>query len=142
MSSEKRASELVTAAEAFDDELARFARLTEAARKGPLNSQKNLQRAARAFQDISEADKRLGEAAQTLVSALTQARQRQDEQALAIQGRAQEIEQRSGIAAELLQRYGAIGEKAAELNTLVLSIAAQSSNGAPLPGVALLPARA
>src|SRR6266496_517697 len=117
MSTEKR-SELVTAAEAFDDELARFARLAEAARKGPLNSQKSLQRAARAFQEISEAEKRLGEAAQTLVSALTEARQRQEQQALAIQGRAQEIEQRSGIAADLLQRYGAIGEKAAELNTL------------------------
>ncbi len=139
MSTEKR-SELVTAAEAFDDELARFARLAEAARKGPLNSQKSLQRAARAFQEISEAEKRLGEAAQTLVSALTEARQRQEQQALAIQGRAQEIEQRSGIAADLLQRYGAIGEKAAELNTLVLNIAAQGSNGGPVPPSTLLPA--
>jgi len=42
--SEKRApSDLLNAAQAFDDELAHFARLVEAARTGPLNSQKNLQ---------------------------------------------------------------------------------------------------
>src|SRR6185295_8751381 len=106
MSGEKRpTSELLTAAETFDDELERFGRLVEAARRGPLNSQKNLERAARAFQDIGKSEKRLGEAATALVGALQAARQRQEVQAEAVQGRAQEIEARTAVAADLLQRY-------------------------------------
>jgi hypothetical protein len=125
----KRDSVLLAAAEAFDDELARFGRLVEAARTGPLNSQKHLERAARAFQEIGESEKRLGETAQTLVLALQSAREQQETQALVVQARAKEIEARSNIAADLLSRYGEVGQKAGELNALVLEIAAQKANG-------------
>jgi hypothetical protein len=138
---DKRAtSELLEAAEAFDDELARFGRLVEAARTGPLNSQKQLQRAAQSFEQIAESEKRLGESAQSLVAALQAARQRQEVQALALQGRAQEIEARTAIASALLQRYGAVGEKAGELNALVLEIASKKTNGSPEPDQAIVPA--
>ena len=134
MVSEKRStSELLAAAEAFDDELARFGRLVDAARTGPLNSQKNLQRAARGFEEIGESEKRLGEAAQALVAALQDARQKQELQAQALQGRAQEIETRTGIAASLLQGYAAVGQKAGELNSLVLEIATKNANGSSAP---------
>jgi hypothetical protein len=130
MTSEKRAvSELMAAALAFDEELERFGKLADAARQGPLNSQKNLERAARMFDDIGEAEKRLGQAAQTLVVMLNTARQKQESHALAIQKRAEQIEQRTAAASELLQRYGSMGEKAAELNQLALAIAAKSSGG-------------
>jgi hypothetical protein len=125
-----QASELMAAAEAFDEHLARFARLAETARQGRLNSQKNLQRAARAFQEIGEAEKRLGVAAQELVTALNAARRTQEAQAQAIQERAQEIAKRTAVAADLLKRYGAIGGKAAELNALVLDLATKKSDGA------------
>jgi altronate dehydratase len=125
-----QASELMAAAEAFDEHLARFARLAETARQGRLNSQKNLQRAARAFQEIGEAEKRLGVAAQELVTALNAARRTQETQAQAIQERAQEIAARTAVAADLLKRYGAIGGKAAELNALVLDLATKKSDGA------------
>jgi hypothetical protein len=125
-----QASELMAAAEAFDEHLARFARLAETARQGRLNSQKNLQRAARAFQEIGEAEKRLGLAAQELVAALNAARRTQETQAQAIQERAQEIASRTAVAADLLKRYGAIGGKAAELNALVLDLATKKSDGA------------
>ena len=130
MANEKeRASDLMVAAAAFDEHLSRFARLAETAQEGPLNSQKNLQRAARAFQEIGEAEKNLGVAAQELVSALTTARRTQEAQAQAIQGRAQEIAQRTAVAADLIKRYGAIGQKAAELNSLVLDLATKKSDG-------------
>src|SRR5260221_8052792 len=136
---EKQAtSELMEAATAFDDELARFGRLVEAARTGPLNSQKHLQRAARAFEQLAESEQRLGVAAQTLVGALQTARQRQEAQAQAIQGRAREIEARTTVAAELLQRYGAVGQKAGELNALVLEIAAKKTNGSSEPDDAVI----
>jgi hypothetical protein len=129
MVTEKRASELMAAALAFDEELERFGRLAEAARQGPLNSQKNLERAARMFDDIGESEKRLGEVAQTLVTALNAARQKQESHAVAIQKRADLIEQRTAAAAVLLQQYAAMGEKAAELNQLALAIAAKSADG-------------
>lgn len=124
------ASELMVAAATFDEQLTRFAALAERARTGPLNSQKNLQRAARSFQEIGEAEKKLGVAAQELVAALTAARQMQEQQAQAIQERAQEIARRTAVAADLLKRYGAIGEKAAELNALVLDLATKKADGA------------
>ena len=125
-----QASELMVAAVTFDAQLARFAELAETARQGPLNSQKSLQRAARAFQEVGDAEKRLGVAAQELVAALTAARRMQETQAQGIQERAQEIARRTEMAADLLKSYGAIGEKAAELNSLVLDLATKKSNGA------------
>jgi hypothetical protein len=135
-------SDLMQAAAAFDDELARFARLVEAARTGPLNSQKHLQRAAHAFEQVGESEKRLGETAQALVAALNGARQLQEVQAQALQGRAREIEARTEVAADLLRRYGAVGQKAGELNSLVLDIAAKKANGASEPNEAVAAALA
>jgi len=132
-----QASELMAAAAAFDEHLARFAHLAETARQGPLNSQKSLQRAARAFQEIGDAEKRLGVAAQELVLALTAARRTQELQAQAIQERAQEIARRTAVAADLLKRYGAIGGKAAELNALVLDLAGKKTDGAAAGGEVL-----
>ena len=132
-----QASELMAAAATFDAQLARFAELAETTRQAPLNSQKNLQRAARAFQEIGEAEKRLGVAAQELVAALTAARHTQETQAQAIQERAQEIARRTAVAADLLKRYGAIGEKAAELNGLVLDLAGKKTEGGAVGGEVL-----
>jgi hypothetical protein len=132
-----QASELLEAAATFDAQLARFAGLAQVAREGPLNSQKNLQRAARAFQEIGEAEKRLGMAAQELGAALAAARRTQETQAQAIQERAQEIARRTSVAADLLKRYGAIGEKAAELNSLVLDLAGKKLDGAATGGEVL-----
>jgi hypothetical protein len=127
---EKRAaSELMAAAQAFDEELERFGKLAEAVNRGPLNSQKTLERAAHVFDDIGHAEKRLSEVAQALVTALNAARQQQESHAAAIQRRAALFEQRTATAADLLRRYGAMGQKAADLNELALDIAAKSANG-------------
>src|SRR5690349_4937355 len=123
------ASQLMVAAATFDAQLARFSELAAIARQGPLNSQKNLQRAARAFQEIGDAEKSLGVAAQELVAALTAARHTQEMQAQAIQERAQEIARRTAVAADLLKQYGAIGQKAAELNSLVLDLSNKKADG-------------
>jgi chromosome segregation ATPase len=138
MSTTKSQTPLLEAAAAFDEELARFGRLVEAARSGPLNSQKNLQRAAHAFEQVGESEKRLGDTAQALVAALQGARQQQEVQALALQGRAKEVESRTAIAASLLERYGMVGQKAGELNSLVLEIAAKKTNGSSEPDEALI----
>jgi hypothetical protein len=126
-------SELLAAAQAFDEELADFARLATAACKAPLDSQKGLQRVAHVFEDIGKAEKRLGRAAEVLVTELGLARKRQEEQAEAIRSRAQEIEQRTTVATGLLERYGAIGAMAGDLNSYIQGLSQQprddSSNG-------------
>lgn len=126
-------SELLAAAQAFDEELADFARLAGAACRAPLDSQKSLQRAAHLFEDIGKAEKRLGRAAEILVTELGLARKRQEEQAEAIRGRAQEIEQRTTVATSLLERYGAIGAMAGELNAYIQGLSQKprddSANG-------------
>src|SRR5262245_46302685 len=100
---EKRAaSELMSAALAFDEELERFGKLADAVNRAPLNSQKNLERAARMFDEVGAAEKRLGEAAQSLVMALNVARQKQETHAGVISERAKAIEQRTAAASELL----------------------------------------
>jgi hypothetical protein len=138
---EKRpTSELIAAALEFDEELERFGKLAEASRRDPLNSQKSLERAARLFDDIGACEKRLGEAAQALVVALGVARQKQETHAAAIQQRGDLIEKRSAAAAELLQQYGAMGLKAADLNQLALGIAAKHASGQPSDDGDLLPA--
>jgi len=118
-------SELLAAAQAFDEELADFARLANVACRAPLDSQKGLQRVAQVFEDIGKAEKRLGRAAEVLVTELGLARKRQEEQAEAIRGRAQEIEQRTAIATGLLERYGAIGAMAGELNAYIQRLSQQ-----------------
>ena len=141
MVTEKRAaSDLMAAALAFDEALERFGKLAEAAGQGPLDSQENLQRAARMFDDIGASEKTLSQAAQTLVTALDSARQTQESHAAAIQRLAALIEERSSVAAGLLRRYGAMGEKAADLNRLALRIAARNANGGRTEDGELLPA--
>jgi hypothetical protein len=131
-------SELLTAAQTFDEELADFGRLAAAACRAPLDSQKNLQRAAHVFEEIGIAEKRLGKAAEVLVSELGLARKRQEEQADAIRGRAQEIEQRTTVATGLLERYSAIGEMAGELNNYIQALSQQPRDDSPEGRNALL----
>jgi hypothetical protein len=132
-------SELMAAATLFDEELGKFARLAENVCQETLDSQVNLQRAARAFQEIGDAEKRLGVAAQELVGALNTARKVQQTHTETIQARAQEIAQRTAVAAELLKRYGAIGQKAAELNALVLDLAGKKNGNSNTSHAELLP---
>lgn len=116
------AAELVAAAEAFAAELLAFGKLAEAVRKLPLSSQKALQRAGRVYQEIAECEGRLGHAAQAMLGAIGVARQRQQEQAEAIQACGEEIRARSEAAAALLQRYVALGEDAARLNGMAQEV--------------------
>ncbi len=117
-------SGLVEAAEAFAAELSAFGKLAEAARALSLDSQKGLQRAARLYQDIGACEARLGAAGQALVSAIGQARETQQTQAGLIQERAGEIQERAELAADLLGRYGTLGEEAAQASALAQQVVA------------------
>lgn len=109
-------SELTTAAEALETQLLRFEALAEQLRKAPLNSEKSLERASKLLRDVAEQDRVLNESVSALVNAVSAARDRQHAQAEAVNARAQELQQRAETFKSVLERYGALGQSAAELN--------------------------
>jgi hypothetical protein len=118
-------SELVAAAEALESQLTRFESLADQLRKAPLNSEKSLERASKLLRDVAEQDQVLNASVSALVAAVTAARDRQQVQAEAVNARAEELQRRAETFKALLERYGALGGSAAELNLRMQEFAAQ-----------------
>jgi chromosome segregation ATPase len=118
-------SPLVASAEAFDGTLKRFAALAEGLRKGKLDSQRNLERAAETLKDVAACEEELQAHAQALMAALGAARDAQQAQAEAIRVRALEIQARSEELAGLMRGFEAIGKDAAALNASAQQLAAR-----------------
>ncbi|MBN1208888.1 MAG: hypothetical protein JXB05_28780 [Myxococcaceae bacterium] len=124
-------SQLVAAAEALETQLARFESLAEQLRKAPLNSEKALERASKLLRDVAEMDQQLNASVGALVTAVTAARDRQHTQAEAVNARAQELQERADTFKTLLERYGALGTSAAELNQRMQEFAARRAQAQP-----------
>lgn len=118
-------SELVAAATALDTELRRFEDLSQQIKKLPFNSEKNLERAAKALEEIATSDERLGEQVRALVEAVSHVRERQQTHATIVQERALELQARTEVYQTLLQHFGTLGQEAGSINALVQDIAAQ-----------------
>ena len=115
---------LVAAAEAFDETLQRFAALANSLRKGSLDSQRNLERAAEALNEVAGCEEELQAHAQALMAALGSARDAQQAQAETVRVRALEIQARSEELARLMRGFEAIGKDAAALNASAQLLAA------------------
>jgi uncharacterized protein YoxC len=124
MSKRDKSSELVAAAEALESQLTRFESLAEQFRKAPLNSEKSLERASKLLRDVAEQDQQLNASVSALVAAVTATRDRQQTQAESVNARAQELQLRAETFKTLLERYGALGQSAAELNQRMQEFAA------------------
>jgi hypothetical protein len=122
-------SPLLAAAEAFDAELERFARLTESARHGSLSSQKALERAAESLKEIADCEEQMQAQARLLMAALGTAREQQEKQAELASQRAEEVRERTVVYGDLLKRFQALGAEAAELNTMGQSLSARRPAG-------------
>jgi len=118
-------SPLVASAEAFDAALTRFAALTDSLRKGSLDSQRNLERAAESLKQIAGCEEDLQAHAQALMTALGKARDAQQTQADLIRARALEIQARTEEFARLMRGFEAIGQDAAALNASAQQLAAR-----------------
>ena len=118
-------SPLVASAEAFDRTLQRFAALAAGLRKGTLDSQKNLERAAETLKEVAACEEELQAHAQALMAALGGARDAQQAQAEAVRVRALEIQARSEELARLMRGFEAIGNDAAALNASAQQLAAR-----------------
>ena len=118
-------SPLVATAVAFAQTLERFAALAEGLRKGKLDSQRNLEKAAESLKQVAGCEEELQAHAQALMAALAAARDAQQEQAEAVRVRALEIQARSEDLARLMRGFEAIGQDAAALNAAAQQLAAR-----------------
>ena len=107
------------AAVSLEQALRRFEELTTTARRFPLGSQKNIERAARATQEAAESQQTVAEKLHALIDAINVARDRNEAASNAIRERAEEIRARTEELTQLMQRFAGLGEAAAEINTMV-----------------------
>jgi chromosome segregation ATPase len=123
MRQKEEPSELITAAGALRDGLRRFEKVVENLLKLPLNSQSNLERAAKLLTQAAEAEEQLGGEVRSLMSAIAALRDLQQQQAEAVKARARELEQRTEVYQSLMLRFGALGREAAGLNEVMQRVA-------------------
>lgn len=129
MSKHDSKSELVLAASALDAELVRFEEATVGFRKLQLNSQKNLERAAKMLTDLAGVEETLGQQVQVLVTAISHVRDRQMQQVEVVRAKAEEINMRTLAFQALLEQFKVLGVGAAGLND---KLQASATAGAPL----------
>ncbi|MGZ6141919.1 MAG: hypothetical protein ACXWLM_01215 [Myxococcales bacterium] len=119
MTKDDKPSELAEAAMALDRELRRFEDLAAQAAKTKLNTEKNVERATEALQRAAESQDRINAQVQKLVAAVAASRQKQEADAAALIARAHEIAARRKQFVEVLQRMGALGQMAKEVQELL-----------------------
>jgi hypothetical protein len=108
-------SPLIEAVSAFDAELERFARAASSACRRPLDSKRDLEKAAAAVAEAAAAEGGLQERAQALLAALQAAQGEQQTRAEALRVRAREIRDRVTVYEGLALRYHELGGDGAQL---------------------------
>jgi hypothetical protein len=112
-------SALSAAVQALDEELARFEQLAQSAKKVPLTSERNLEKAARAINEAAESQRRVTEHITRLIDAIGAARQRHDETATALVETRDQVQARGERYQAKLARFGELGKEAAEISAFV-----------------------
>jgi hypothetical protein len=122
------ASEVETAAIAFERELRHYEALARAACRDPLDSRKNIERAAGATRDAAAFQERTVVPLQELAAAMSRARERFETASQALGARAQEIQARMADLSALFARFETIQVRASEINARVVQV---STSGRP-----------
>jgi chromosome segregation ATPase len=112
-------SPLRAAVEALDDELTRFEHLADSAQRVPLTSERNLEKAATAINQAAESQQRVHGHIQTLIEAITAARQKHDATAEGLVKTRDEVQARGERYQAQLGRFAALGKEAAEISQFV-----------------------
>lgn len=126
---ESAQSPLAAAVHALDEELANFAQLAQAARRLPLTSERNLEKAARAINEAAQSQQRVAARIQELVEAISHAREAHDATAAALVATRDEVQARGERYQAQLGRFAALGQEAAEISAAVRNLGVHK--GAP-----------
>ncbi|MEO8905760.1 MAG: hypothetical protein ABI488_24750 [Polyangiaceae bacterium] len=117
--SEKNVPELVRAAEVLEDEIASLEALSKATRKIPLNSERNISRAAQELTDTAQFQERLAAGLQALSNAMAQLQERQQAALEPLAAFANETHARMQRLSEHMQAFGVLGTAAGEVSALL-----------------------
>ena len=112
-------SPLKTAVQALDDELDRFEALADSARRTPLTSERNLEKAATAINQAAESQQRVHGHIQALIDAIGAARVKHDKTAEELVQTRDEVQARGERFQAQLARFAALGKEAAEISGFV-----------------------
>jgi len=113
------ASPLQTAVLALDEEMARFEHLAQSARKTPLTSERNLEKAATAINQAVESQQRVHAHIQVLAEAIAAARVKHEQTAEELVRTRDEVQARSERLQTQLGRFAALGQEAAETSSFM-----------------------
>lgn len=139
----KKATELARAALALDEELRRFEALTGGALRAPLDSKRNLEKAAKATTDAAACQGRVSELVHAFMAALTVAREANQHAAEQLTARGAEVQARTVLYSSLYEKYAALGGEAAEISQTVARVGAEKAQRGheALPELAEIEAR-
>jgi hypothetical protein len=124
--------ELAAAALALEKEIDRFEDLAATAERLPLDTRKNLERAAKVTTEAAGSQDRVNATLGALVAAINAARERHEANAAALQARGEEIRLRAETMSALYERWSALGDEGKLVNEQVQAIAA-NQRGATSP---------
>jgi methyl-accepting chemotaxis protein len=127
--SQSESSELVAAATAIEEELRKFESLAEEVRSGPLRSQKQLEKMGKLLNQVADCDERMVANMRLLLGVLNKWRDRQQSLATEVNSRAQELQERTKVYQELMQRFGGLGQEAGALSTQMQEVAGLTQQG-------------
>ncbi|MEP7051702.1 MAG: hypothetical protein ABJB12_15170 [Pseudomonadota bacterium] len=116
---EKNVPELVRAAEALESEIALLEAQSRATRKIPLNSERNMTRAAKELTETAQFQERLAAGLQALASAMAQLQARQQAALEPLAAFANETQARMERLSEHMRTFGLLGATAAEVTAMI-----------------------
>ncbi len=124
---DKNVPELVRAAEVLEHEIASLEALSKATRKIPLNSERNITRAAKELTETTQFQERLAVGLQALAGAMAQLQARQQAALEPLAAFATETQARMQRLSEHMQAFGVLGNAAGDVTALLQAGGAERS---------------
>jgi len=128
--------EIIAAAEAIERDLQRLEDLSQSVRKMRLNSEKSIARAGRTLQEALQQQEQLAGGLRVLGEAMVHMQERQQVAIQALATRAVEIQEQTSNVTEQMERFAALGTKAAEATQLLQALPPPYGTGEPGEGAA------
>ena len=116
---EKIVPELVRAAEALEREITSLEAQSRATRKIPLNSERNITRAAKELAEAAQFQERLAAGLQALASAMAELQARQQAALEPLAAFANETQARMELLSEHMRAFGLLGAAAGEVTAMI-----------------------